>query len=65
MRSVLSYLSLVVLLSCHPQAIEEQPGCNCEGKAETVLTEVPAQLTTAVGRYLTLKVAVFKDGASI
>ena len=58
-------VSILLISSCHREAVEEEKGCNCAGKATEVVTDVPAQLTASVGRYVTLKEAVSNHGGSI
>lgn len=64
----LDWLIIVFVLlasSCHKEAVQEESGCNCKGKAVEVVRDAPAQITASVGRYLILEEAVSNSGGSI
>ena len=60
----LTIVSILLISSCHQETVEEEMGCSCRGKATEVVTDVPAQITSSGGRYITLKEAVSTNNGS-
>lgn len=56
---------LPFLIGCRRDEVDEKVGCNCEGKAATVVTDAPAQISNTPGRSIFFKDGVRYNGLNI